>query len=55
MTAPHPLVRFTNELMALTGDLDQTAAADFVRRVYEAGRAEGERRAGEGRRPGGER
>ncbi|WP_157875873.1 hypothetical protein [Peterkaempfera griseoplana] len=55
MTAPHPLVRFTNELMTLTGDLDQTTAADFVRRVYEAGRAEGERRAAEDPSPGGER
>lgn len=55
MTAPHPLVRFTNELMALTDDLDQAAAAEFVRRVYEAGREEGERRAQEGRQPDGAR
>jgi hypothetical protein len=39
-----PIVRFTNELMRLTDDLEQPAAADFVNRVYnpglEAGRAE---------------
>lgn len=39
-----PIVRFTNELMRLTDDLEQAVAADFVSRVYnaglEAGRAE---------------
>jgi hypothetical protein len=37
MTTGHPLIRFTNELMTLTSDLHQDTAADFVRRVYEAG------------------
>jgi hypothetical protein len=36
-----PIVRFTNELMRLTYDPDQATAADFVRRVYNAGREAG--------------
>ncbi|MEV6649922.1 hypothetical protein [Streptomyces sp. NPDC051219] len=39
--ADNPLIRFTNELMRLTDDLDQVTAADFVLRVYEAGRDAG--------------
>jgi hypothetical protein len=37
----HLIVRFTNELMRLTDDLDQATAADFVSRVYRAGLEEG--------------
>jgi hypothetical protein len=37
----HPIVRFTNELMRLTDDLDQATAADIVMRVYNAGREAG--------------
>jgi hypothetical protein len=37
----NPIVRFTNELMRLTDDLDQQTAADFVSRVYNAGRDAG--------------
>lgn len=37
MSTPHPLIRFTNELMTLTSDLDQDTAADFVKRVWQAG------------------
>ncbi|MCP3817581.1 hypothetical protein NLX86_05350 [Streptomyces sp. A3M-1-3] len=39
--ADHPLIQFTNELMRLTDNLDQTTAADFVQRVYDAGRETG--------------
>ncbi|WP_037577686.1 hypothetical protein [Phaeacidiphilus oryzae] len=38
MTTPHLKVRFTNELMTLTEDLDQAAAAAFVDKVLAAGR-----------------
>jgi len=38
MTTPHLLIRYTNELMTLTSDLDQAAAAAFVERVLGAGR-----------------
>lgn len=43
MSTPHPLIRFTDELMTLTSDLDQATAADFVRRVYQAGVEAGRR------------
>jgi hypothetical protein len=33
-----PLIRWTNELMAITEDLDQERAAAFVRQVLDAGR-----------------
>ncbi|MCC9308657.1 hypothetical protein LN042_16475 [Kitasatospora sp. RB6PN24] len=37
----HWLIRFTDELMTLTSDLTQEKAADFVRRVYQAGHEAG--------------
>jgi hypothetical protein len=37
----HPIVRFTNELMRITNDLDQATAAEFVSHVYKAGFEEG--------------
>ncbi|MEV6650985.1 hypothetical protein [Streptomyces sp. NPDC051219] len=39
--ADHPLIQFTNELMRLTDNLDESTAADFVQRVYDAGREAG--------------
>lgn len=33
-----PLIRWTNELMTITQDLDQEQAAAFVRQVLDAGR-----------------
>ncbi|WP_169317228.1 hypothetical protein [Actinacidiphila oryziradicis] len=39
--AEHPIIPFTNELMQLTDDVGQTTAADFVQRVYNAGREAG--------------
>ncbi|GAA4843975.1 hypothetical protein [Kitasatospora terrestris] len=35
------LTEFTDELMRLTDGLDRQRAADFVRKVYEAGRKAG--------------
>ncbi|MEY9964220.1 hypothetical protein ABIA33_002262 [Streptacidiphilus sp. MAP12-16] len=34
---PHPATAYTNELLALTNDLEQAAAADFVLRVFDGG------------------
>ncbi|MGW1076508.1 hypothetical protein [Streptomyces sp. NPDC002537] len=39
----HPAIRFTNELMVVSG-LDRTTAGAFVRRVYQEGIHEGEQR-----------
>ncbi|MEU6342723.1 MULTISPECIES: hypothetical protein [unclassified Streptomyces] len=39
--AQNPIIRFTTELMRLTDDLDQATAAEFVQRVYAAGREDG--------------
>jgi hypothetical protein len=36
-----PIVRFTNELMRITDDLEQPTAAEFISRVYNAGREAG--------------
>ncbi|MFD9129084.1 hypothetical protein [Kitasatospora sp. NPDC059571] len=44
----HWLIEFTDELMRITDDLDQTRAAEFVRKVYEAGRDAGRQEAVEG-------
>ncbi|GHF23687.1 hypothetical protein GCM10010218_00130 [Streptomyces mashuensis] len=43
MSQPHPVIRFTNELMTVC-DLDQEAAGTFVRTVYQEGMHEGEQR-----------
>ncbi|MBT2387486.1 hypothetical protein [Streptomyces sp. ISL-11] len=39
----HPVIRLTNELMAVS-DLDQATAGAFVRRVFQEGTHEGEQR-----------
>ncbi len=44
----HWLITFTDELMRLTDDLDQERAAEFVRKVYEAGRTAGRQEEAEG-------
>ena len=44
----HRLTHFTDELMRLTDDLDREQAAEFVRKVYEAGREAGRQEATEG-------
>ncbi|MFD3455150.1 hypothetical protein ACFWVC_23600 [Streptomyces sp. NPDC058691] len=44
----NPIIRFTTELMRLTDDLDQAAAAAFVQRVYAAGREDGAAEAAKG-------
>ncbi|RAG85561.1 hypothetical protein DN069_11555 [Streptacidiphilus pinicola] len=33
----HPAVTYTDELLALTKDLDRAAASDFVLRVFDSG------------------
>ncbi len=40
-TPPHWLSRYVEQLLRLTGDLDQATATVFVRAVYEAGRSAG--------------
>ncbi|MEZ0070367.1 hypothetical protein ABIA32_006420 [Streptacidiphilus sp. MAP12-20] len=42
---PHPAVAYTNELLAMTNDLDQATASDFVLRVFDGGAYEGRRTA----------
>ncbi|KNB51360.1 hypothetical protein [Streptomyces caatingaensis] len=39
----HPVIRFTNELMAVS-ELDQRTAGAFVRSVFQEGAHEGEQR-----------
>ncbi|MFC8453481.1 hypothetical protein [Kitasatospora sp. NPDC057223] len=55
MTSPrHWLIRYTDELMRLTGDLTQEQAAEFVGRVWRAGHEAGIAEAAEEARRDGE-